>query len=547
MHALAQAGVERFGGIDVWINNAGLSLWGPFAGISIEAQNRLVEVNLIGVMNGTHAALPHMLSRGGRGVIINMASIGGRLPMPFAAAYSASKFGVKGFTEALRYELAAESDIEVCGLYPSFVDTPTNIHSANYTGRALRPVPPVLSPERLAEAMVSLALRPRRALYVGMHHALAAPYALAPEATGRIMGRMACRFLLESGPPAQAFDGTLFEPVQEGVGIRGGWGLPERRRARNGALAALVGIAGASALLAGFWGSADTGTDSNAQGRGGSMTSRLLRGSILPRLARSLTIFAASVLMSPSAQAVPAFDHVVVFGDSLSDNGNAGRASNGPVWVEHLAARLGVALKPSRMGGSNFAVGGARLDPRSGSTSLRAQASAYLRAFRPRGRILHIVYGGGNDLLAAVGQPQAPAMVDAAVASLRSIVADLARQGATDILVPNLPAIGITPAVRAQGRQAVEAANKAAARFNSALDQALSDFTGHNGLRLYRLDVWQLAERLSADPAAAGFVDITTPCGQHRSCEGHLFWDDVHPTTQAHRRLAEAAAQVLAN
>jgi short-subunit dehydrogenase len=253
MHALAQAAVDRFGDIDVWINNAGLSLWGPFANISIEAQNRLIEVNLIGVMNGTHAALPHMLSAGGRGVIINMASVGGRIPMPFAAAYSASKFGVKGFTEALRYELAAQTGIEVCGLYPGFVDTPTNVHSANYTGRALRPVPPVLMPERLAEAMVSLALRPRRALHVGLHHALAAPYALAPELTGRVMGRMARRYLLESGPPAEAFDGTLFEPVREGVGIRGGWGLPERRRARTGALAALIGIAGATSLLAGAW------------------------------------------------------------------------------------------------------------------------------------------------------------------------------------------------------------------------------------------------------------------------------------------------------
>jgi short-subunit dehydrogenase len=58
-------------------------------------------------MNGTHAALPPMMSGRRRGVIINMASIGGRIPIPFAAAYSASKFGVKGFTEALRYELAA--------------------------------------------------------------------------------------------------------------------------------------------------------------------------------------------------------------------------------------------------------------------------------------------------------------------------------------------------------------------------------------------------------------------------------------------------------
>ena len=263
------------------------------------------------------------------------------------------------------------------------------------------------------------------------------------------------------------------------------------------------------------------------------------------RLIHSLVLSAVLILMSPTVQAMPAFDQLVVFGDSLSDNGNAGRASNGPVWVEHLAERLGLALKPSRMGGSNFAAGGARLDPRSGHTSLRAQASAYLRAPRSGGRSLHIVYGGGNDMLAAVGDPRAQAMIEAAVASLRSIVADLARQGATDILVPNLPPIGMTPAVRSQGGQAVAAANQLAGRFNAALDNALSGLADSPGVRLHRLDVWQLAERVQADPAAAGFVDIANPCSQRQSCEGHLFWDDVHPTTQAHRRLADAAAQLL--
>ena len=275
------------------------------------------------------------------------------------------------------------------------------------------------------------------------------------------------------------------------------------------------------------------------------MKSRSPKGGIMLRLVRSLILSAAVSLMISPVQAMPAFDQIAVFGDSLSDNGNAGRSSNGPVWVEYLGERLGLTLKPSRTGGLNFAVGGARLDPGSGNTSLRAQASAYLGSPRPPGRTLHVVYGGGNDLLAAVGDPRAQAIIDAAVASLRSIVADLAKQGATDILVPNLPGIGITPAVGAQGSQAVAAANQLAERFNSALDQALSGFAGPAGPRLHRLDVRRLAERVQADPAAAGFVDITNPCSQRQSCEGYLFWDTVHPTTQAHRRLADAAAQVL--
>ena len=116
---------------------------------------------------------------------------------------------------------------------------------------------------------------------------------------------------------------------------------------------------------------------------------------------------------------------MVVFGDSLSDTGDAGRFSNGPVWVEQLAVQLGLRLRASEAGGSNFAVGGARLDPRSGPHSLRAQADLFLRRSQPAGRTLYVVYGGGNDLLAAVGHPDAAMMLEAAAASLKSIVADL--------------------------------------------------------------------------------------------------------------------------
>ena len=146
---LARAAASAFGGIDVWINNAGTSMWGPFEAIPLESQARLIEINLLGAINGSHAALPHFFDQGGRGVIINVVSIFGRVPMPWAASYSASKFGLAGFTEALRSELAAHSRIKVCGVYPAYVDTPTYLNSANYTGRALRPVPPVVAPERL--------------------------------------------------------------------------------------------------------------------------------------------------------------------------------------------------------------------------------------------------------------------------------------------------------------------------------------------------------------------------------------------------------------
>lgn len=243
MRALADMAAQSFGHIDVWINNAGMSLWGRFEGIPLAAQRRLIEVNLIGAINGCHAVIPHMLGNGGRGIIINMSSIGGRIPMPLLATYTASKYGIAGLSEALRYELAARSSIEVCAVYPGFVDTPTNLHSANYSGRSLRPVPPVIDPEDVAEQIVALTMHPRRALHIGAHHAAAAPYALMPEITGSLLGRAASWHIEGMGEPAPASDGSLFAPVPAGTGIRGGWRAPQDERAMlGGSTLALAGM-----------------------------------------------------------------------------------------------------------------------------------------------------------------------------------------------------------------------------------------------------------------------------------------------------------------
>src|SRR3712207_3481877 len=75
MRELARAAASAFGGIDVWVNNAGTSMWGPFESIPLESQVRLIELNLLGAINGSHAVLPHFFEQGGRGVIINVVSI----------------------------------------------------------------------------------------------------------------------------------------------------------------------------------------------------------------------------------------------------------------------------------------------------------------------------------------------------------------------------------------------------------------------------------------------------------------------------------------
>jgi short-subunit dehydrogenase len=246
VRALADAAVAATGGIDVWVNMAGLGALGPFEDIPAEVQRRLVEVNLIGAMNGAHAALPHMLRRN-RGVIINMSSIGGLVPIPFAAAYAASKFGLRGFSDALRDEVLSRSRVQVCCVYPSFVDTPAPLRAANHGGRVLRPVPPVLDPEHVAARLVGLALRPRRALRIGAPLRLVPVFSLAPEAMGRLLARFIRHFGLERGTPARRTEGALLAPLAYPTGLRSGWGTAERRHLQ------LAGLGAAGLVAAALW------------------------------------------------------------------------------------------------------------------------------------------------------------------------------------------------------------------------------------------------------------------------------------------------------
>ena len=257
---------------------------------------------------------------------------------------------------------------------------------------------------------------------------------------------------------------------------------------------------------------------------------------------------AAALALTPlsagASEAVP-FDALVVFGDSLSDTGNAGRFSNGPVWVEGLAESLGLSARPSQAGGLNYAIGGARLDPASGPTSLPAQLQRHLAGEPDPGELLYVVYGGGNDLIAAALGPAGDSAVDRAVASVRGMLFELAERGAGDILVPNLPDVGMTPAARGGDRTQLDRATRLTDRFNAALEASLLELEATYDLQVYRLDVRAMAERARRDPAAFGFADVTTPCISLPSCAGHLFWDDIHPTAAAHARLAEAALLIL--
>ena len=241
MRTLAHAAITRFDGIDVWINNVGVGAVGAFDITPIDAHRRVIEANLIGHMNGAHAVLPHFRARG-RGVLINMISVAGWAPAPYAASYAASKFGLRGFSASLRAEVANLPRVHVCDVFPTFVDTPGMQHGANYTGKTLRPPPPLVDPRRVADAVVALSQSPRAATSVG---SIAWParilQALAPGLTGRITAKL-IGIALNRAKPVVVTDGNLFTPSRD-YAIDGGYRLPTEKRAVI-TVAAVVGLLG---------------------------------------------------------------------------------------------------------------------------------------------------------------------------------------------------------------------------------------------------------------------------------------------------------------
>jgi len=250
------------------------------------------------------------------------------------------------------------------------------------------------------------------------------------------------------------------------------------------------------------------------------------------------------------------FDTITVFGDSLSDTGNAAgaRFTNGPVWVEHIARHFGLSVDPVSSGGTNYAVGGARAYEPGSPYNLRAQVDGWLRREPEREvveRSLFIVYGGANDLLAAVYGQDPVVLAMNAVRVLGTIADDLASAGARHILIANLPDLAKVPAVRQYGAGIGQVATRTTTGFNEALDQTLAGVEARHGVRILRLDVYSLTERVFRDPTVLGVpgIDLNVPCQNNgRICsdpDRRLFWDHVHPTAFAHGRLARAALEVL--
>jgi NADP-dependent 3-hydroxy acid dehydrogenase YdfG len=242
--ALGGLAVEQFGRVDVWVNDAAVYMMGGLEACPSHAIRELFETNVMGVLNGTRAALACFRLGGESGVLINVGSLAGKVSYADAGPYCASKHAVHALTEALRQELRG-TDIHACLVVPATVDTPFFQHAANYTGREVLAMRPIYEAKRVAAAIVRCAERPRREILVGSAPRLIMTAArVLPWLYERVQPLMVLReHLGRSGAPPTS--GNFVHPLEPHQ-IDGGWRnrrSPGRRAmnaARTGALPILT-------------------------------------------------------------------------------------------------------------------------------------------------------------------------------------------------------------------------------------------------------------------------------------------------------------------
>ena len=287
-----------------------------------------------------------------------------------------------------------------------------------------------------------------------------------------------------------------------------------------------------------------------------------------------------ATVLAGSTMAASAVSGLTFFGDSLSDTGNVfaatgftdppppyfnGRFSNGPVWVETLAAQLGFPAQStaSFLGGNNYAFGGARMNDVNPVPGVLQQMGGLWAPSNPTAdpNALYVVVGGGNDMRdarsafqtnSAADQAGREAAAQQAAGNLINGLGFLASRGAKEILISNLPDLGATPEAALLGL--TFASSDVTQRFNGLMGSVLSAGASF-GLDMHFLDMAGLSAAIRNDAlnhggAQFGITNISTPCGSFQgsigiSCDVSLFSDALHPSAKAHQLLGLAAVQAV--
>jgi len=258
--AVQQAADEvaaKWGRIDTWVNDAMVSVFSPVSQTTPEEYRRVTDVNYLGTVHGTLAALRHMRATG-EGTIIQIGSALVYRSIPLQSAYCASKAAIRGFTDSLRCELVHEkSRIRVTMLQLPAVNTPQFEVMRTRLPRHPKPVPPIYQPEAIAQAVLRVAAKPVREMWLAPS-AIAAIVGqrLAPGLLDRYLGRRGYEAQQTGEPVAAGRPDNLFAPLPGDRGAHGRFDAEARPRSleisarlRARALAVAAAAAGVVAFV----------------------------------------------------------------------------------------------------------------------------------------------------------------------------------------------------------------------------------------------------------------------------------------------------------
>ena len=227
----AAAVEEHWGHIDTWVNNAMVTVFAPALDITPEEYRRVTDVTYLGYVYGTLAAVRRMRRRD-EGTVIQVGSALVYRSIPLQSAYCAAKAAMRGFNDSLRTELIHDgSNVQLCMIQLPAVNTPQPIVQRNKMPRQAQPVPPMYSPELIADAIVYLAEHPRRELVVGGSSLKAIMgQKLIPGLLDRHLGKNGWDAQLVQKPNDPTRPGCLFEPVPGDHGAHGPYREQEKTR-----------------------------------------------------------------------------------------------------------------------------------------------------------------------------------------------------------------------------------------------------------------------------------------------------------------------------
>ncbi|HET6308527.1 MAG TPA: SDR family oxidoreductase [Rhodopila sp.] len=222
---------QALGPIDVWVNNAMATVFGPASALTPAEFRRGTEVTYLGQVHGTMAALKRMRSRN-RGTIVNVGSALSYRAIPLQSIYCAAKYAVRGFTDALRSELLHDRvAVHLTMVHLPAMNTPQFDWALNKMLYRPQPLPPIFAPDVAARAILFAATHRRREVWVGFStvRAILAGW-FAPWLVDRFLAQAGYSGQLTTEAVSPDAPGNLFDPVAGNWGAEGRFGQRERHQ-----------------------------------------------------------------------------------------------------------------------------------------------------------------------------------------------------------------------------------------------------------------------------------------------------------------------------